>query len=77
MIDSSGSAVPEARELLVGHDADQDHRAHHREVERARDAEQVHQVLQDLQQDGAQHDAEDRALAARSEQPPSTAAAMA
>src|SRR5437899_9606736 len=39
-----GAAIPEARELLVGHDADQDHRAHHGKVERARDAEQVHQV---------------------------------
>lgn len=37
-----------ALEDLIGNDAQQDHCAHHREVQRAGDAEQVHQILQDL-----------------------------
>src|ERR1700744_6547859 len=61
---ATGLSSSEPRELLVRDDPDQDHRAHDGEIERARDAEQVHEVLQDLQQDGAQHDAEHRALAA-------------
>ena len=66
MIRSPGLLLPKRllRELLVGEHADQDDRAHHGEIQRARNAEQVDEVLQHLQQHGAEHDADDRAFAA-------------
>src|SRR5207249_12117952 len=51
-------------DLLVSKDAEQDNGAHNHEIERARNAEQIDQVLQHLQQDGDEHDAEHRAFPA-------------
>src|SRR5262249_34953422 len=44
---------------LIGEHADQNHRAHHREIERPRTAQQVDEVLQALQQRGAEQNADD------------------
>ena len=51
-------AAQTASEQLVGHRADQDDGAHHREIERARNVEQVHQIAQHLQQRRAHDDPE-------------------
>src|SRR5262245_7376320 len=51
-------------EDLVGQDADEHDRAHDGEIERAVNAEKVHQVLQHLEQGGADDDADDRTFAA-------------
>src|SRR6516225_1008927 len=51
-------------EVLVGEYTDENHRPHHRKVERARNAEQIDKVLQYLEQHGAEHNPYDRALAA-------------
>ena len=45
-----GGALAVLQDLLIGEDADQDDRSHDREVERARNAEQVDEVLQHLEQ---------------------------
>ena len=39
-----------AGQQLVGHGADEDHRAHDGEIERSGDVEQVHEIPQHLQQ---------------------------
>src|SRR6202020_2350056 len=59
-----GAGLPQPHQLLVGENADQDDRPHNGEIERAWDAEQIDEVLENLKQNGAEHDAEDRALAA-------------
>src|SRR3546814_8172870 len=46
-------------ELGVGQDADQDHRSHHREVQRTRNSQQVDEILQHLEQDRAKHRSEE------------------
>ena len=51
-------------ENLIGDDTDQDHGAHHREIQRRRNAKQVDEVLQDLQQRRAGQNPDDRTLAA-------------
>ena len=56
--------MTELGEFQVGDHAEKDHRAHHREVERRRDAEQVDEVLEFLKQHDAQHHADDRAFTA-------------
>src|SRR5579859_511679 len=46
-------------EELVGQYAHEDDRAHHGEIERAWDAQQVHEVLQDEEEGGANQNADD------------------
>src|SRR4029453_1562646 len=48
---------------LVADDADEYDATHHGEIERAWNPQQIHQVLQHLQQRGPEQDADDRALA--------------
>jgi hypothetical protein len=57
---------PEAglRKLLIREHADQDDRTHHGEIQRARNAKQVDEVLQHLQQNRAEDDAQNGAFAA-------------
>src|SRR5690606_5566725 len=59
-----GPRIAVLDELLVRQHADEDDRAHHGEVQRTRDAEEIDEVLQNLKQYRAEHDAEDRPLAA-------------
>ena len=47
-------------ELLINENTNEDHRAHHGEVEGRGDAEEVHEILKHLKQDGAEDDADDR-----------------
>lgn len=61
-VDSSVRRVGAALEELVGDAADEDDGAHHGQIERGGDAEQVDEVLQDLEQRRADDDADDRAL---------------
>src|SRR5829696_9796334 len=51
-------------EDLICHHADQDHGAHHREVERTGNAEEVDEIAQDLKQRGADQYANHRTFAA-------------
>src|SRR5271165_5183561 len=57
-------ALAALHKILIGEDAYEDDRSHHRKIERARDAEQVYEVLQHLEQYRPENDADDRALAA-------------
>src|SRR5271157_3737684 len=56
-------ALAALHKILVGEDAYEDDRSHHRKIERARDAEQVDEVLQHLEQYRPENNADDRALA--------------
>lgn len=57
-------APPPRLQLLIGQHAEQNHRPHHREVQGIGDTQDIHEVLQHLEQRRPQHDPEDRALAA-------------
>src|SRR6185295_18244807 len=48
---------------LVADDADEYDATHHGEIERARNPQQIHQILQHLEQRGPEQDADDRSLA--------------
>ncbi len=71
------TSLPEGVELRIGNHSDQDHRTHHGKIQRRRNAEQVDEILQHLQQHDPEHHADDRPSPPRSENPPRTAAAMA
>ena len=43
------SRLSQANELLIGQNADQNDRPHYREIQGARYAEQIHEILQHLQ----------------------------
>src|SRR3954451_17816869 len=58
-----------AQQLLVGNDADQDYPADHREIKRAWNAEQIDQVLKNLEQDRTEYHAENRAFPATQRTP--------
>src|SRR6185369_5696740 len=58
------SSIAALSEDLIRHHADQDHRSHYCEIQRARDAEQVNQIAQDLKQSSADQYADYRSLTA-------------
>ncbi len=69
---SCGGALSHLRDLssitsfskdLISHDADQNHRAHYCEVERAWNTEQVHKIAQHLEQGSADQNANHRSFA--------------
>ena len=53
-----------AAQKLIDDNAQQNDRSDHHQVERTLDAEQIHEVLQDLDQGGSENDAEDRSFSA-------------
>ena len=70
-------ALAEVGILLVGENANQDHRSAHRKVERRRDAQQVDEVLKHLEQNRPRTTPTIEPSPPRNEKPPRTAAAMA